>query len=82
MGSTVYKKGDKEYPAYLKRQRERMRARRALEKEGKVKKGDGKEVDHKKPLKAGGSNSKSNLQVVDQKTNRAWRKGKKGYSTT
>jgi hypothetical protein len=34
-------------------------------------KGDGKEVDHKVPLSKGGSNSKRNLRVVSQKTNRS-----------
>jgi 5-methylcytosine-specific restriction endonuclease McrA len=37
-------------------------------KEGKVKKGDGKVVDHKKPLSKGGSNSRSNLRVKDKKS--------------
>lgn len=47
----------------------RHRARRKLEKEGKVKKGDGKHVDHKKPLKSGGSNKRSNLRVRSAKAN-------------
>lgn len=79
MGSQDYKKGTPEYEKYLKRQRERMRARRALEKEGKVSKGDGKEVNHKKALKSGGSNRRSNLEVTTRKKNRGWRKGKSGY---
>lgn len=33
--------------------------------------GDGKHVDHKKPLSEGGSNSKSNLRVVSAKENLA-----------
>lgn len=50
----------------------RNKARRQMEKEGRVHKGDGKEVDHKRPIggKGGGSNSKSNLQVVSRSTNR------------
>ena len=47
----------------------RHRARRKLEKEGKVKKNDGKHVDHKTPIKSGGSNSKSNLRVKSAKSN-------------
>ena len=35
-----------------------------------LKKGDPREVDHKKPLSKGGSNSKSNLRIVSRKTNR------------
>jgi 5-methylcytosine-specific restriction endonuclease McrA len=34
------------------------------------KKGDGKEVDHIKPLSKGGSNDKSNQRVVARSTNR------------
>ena len=41
-----------------------------------MKVGDGKEVDHKKPLSKGGSNKPKNLRVVSRKTNR-----KKGART-
>ncbi len=40
-----------------------------MEKDGKVTKGDGKQVDHKKELVRGGTNDKSNLRVVSDKTN-------------
>ena len=40
-----------------------------MEKEGKVHKGDGKQVDHKKELVRGGSTGRSNLRVVSDKTN-------------
>lgn len=53
----------------------RKKARYALEKLGRVSKGDGKEVDHKKPLKKGGSNSLKNLRVTTRTANR--RKGSK-----
>jgi hypothetical protein len=39
--------------------------------DGKVRKGDGKHVDHKKPLTEGGSNNKSNTRVVSAKENLA-----------
>ena len=48
----------------------RNNARATLMKEGKVKKGDGKEVDHKKPLSKGGSNKPANRRVVSRSTNR------------
>lgn len=48
-------------------------ARAMLEKEGLVKKGDGQDVDHKKPLRAGGSNARSNLRAISSAKNRAWR---------
>ena len=34
-----------------------------------LKVGDSRQVDHKRPLKVGGSNKKSNLRVVSAKTN-------------
>lgn len=50
-------------------------ARAMLEKEGRVRKGDGMDVDHKKPLRSGGGNSKSNLRVIPKSKNRGWRDG-------
>ena len=58
----------------------RNQARAEMEKAGKVSKGDGKDVDHKTPLKRGGSNGKSNLAVKSETANRGWRKGKSGYN--
>jgi hypothetical protein len=46
----------------------RNKARRQLEKAGRVSKGDGKEVDHKNHNPR--DNRPSNLRVVDKKTNR------------
>lgn len=50
------------------------RARRQALREGRVRKGDGKDVDHVVPLAKGGSVSKENTRVVSRKTNRGWRK--------
>jgi hypothetical protein len=50
------------------------KARRQAIAEGRAKKGDGKDVDHKVPLDKGGSTSRSNTRVVSKKTNRGWRK--------
>lgn len=55
-------------------------ARREALREGLVHKGDGKDVAHKVALDNGGGNSKSNLTVQERGVNRAWRKGRKGYS--
>lgn len=52
---------------------ERNKARRMMEREGRVAKGDGKEVDHKKPIRSGGKSTRNNLRVVKPKTNRGWR---------
>ena len=54
----------------------RNRARNDAIKEGKVKKGDGKEINHIVPLSKGGSNSKKNQQVVSRSRNR--KKSNKG----
>lgn len=48
-------------------------ARRQLEAEGRVGKGDGNDVDHKRPLRSGGTNARSNLRVVPKGQNRGWR---------
>jgi len=58
-------------PEQVKKRVMRNKARRVLEKEGKVRKGDGKHVDHKRPLRSGGSNSRSNLRVQSASKNSA-----------
>jgi hypothetical protein len=68
-----YKKEYAEFhgkPEEIKKRAERVKARRMLEKTGTVHKGDGKDVDHKKPLRAGGTTTKSNLRVRSVKSNR------------
>ena len=56
--------------------RARKRARYHAEKDGKVKPGDGKEIDHKKALSNGGSYDKSNTRVVSRKQNRSYKRDK------
>ena len=56
----------------------RNKARRQAIREGIAKVGDGKDIDHKVPLSAGGSGAKSNLRVMDRGKNRGWRKGQSG----
>lgn len=48
----------------------RNAARAEMLKKGKVKKGDGKDVDHTKKLKDGGSNASTNLRVRAKSKNR------------
>lgn len=72
----------KEYNATPEQKRKRVlnnAARREAIREGRAKVGDGTEVDHKVPLRKGGTNAKTNLRVVKEETNAAWRKGKRGY---
>ncbi len=67
-----------ESPERKKQRAERNAARRKLEKEGKVHKGDGKHVDHKKPLSKGGSNKRSNLGVRSASSNSSYDRNSKG----
>jgi hypothetical protein len=53
----------------------RKAARRILEKTGKVKKGDGKDVDHKNGNPK--DNSKKNLRVTTKKANRSFPRNSK-----
>jgi hypothetical protein len=53
---------------------ERRRLRRELIREGKVKIGDDKDIDHKKMLDKGGGHGESNARITTQEKNRAWRK--------
>jgi hypothetical protein len=61
-------------PENVKKRTLRNQARAKLAKAGLVSKGDGKDVDHIKPVRSGGGNSRSNLRVMPQSKNRAWRK--------
>jgi hypothetical protein len=65
-------------PSVVKDRAKRNGARRMLESEGKVSKGDGKDVDHKKPLSKGGGNGKSNLRVTSKTSNRSFPRKKNG----
>jgi 5-methylcytosine-specific restriction endonuclease McrA len=62
----------------LKDREERHKARAAMEKAGKVRKGDGKHVDHKTPLSKGGKNTASNLRVVSAASNTSFARNKDG----
>lgn len=59
-----------------KRRAQRNAARRKMEKTGAVRKGDGKEVDHKDKNTA--NNSRSNLRVRSKSANRADNRGTGG----
>lgn len=47
-------------------------ARNAANASGRTSKGDGKDLDHIKPLSKGGSNSKRNTRVVSASSNRSF----------
>ena len=69
-----YKKEYREYHSKPDQKKNRA-ARNAARKKMGLKVGDPREVDHKKPLSKGGSNSKKNLRIVSRLINR--RKGAK-----
>ena len=55
-----------------KKRAQRHKARRMLEAKGVVHKGDGKDVDHKKPLSKGGTTVMSNLKAKPASVNRSF----------
>ena len=61
-----------------KRRSERTVARNASNASGRTHKGDGKDLDHIKPLSKGGSNSKSNTRVVSASKNRSFSRNADG----
>lgn len=61
-------------PEQIKNRAKRNAARAKLAKEGRVRKGDGKDVDHKNGVGAG--NGRSNLRVQDKSTNRSFPRNK------
>lgn len=65
-------------PAVKKKRAERNKARRMMEREGAVKKGDGKDVDHITPLGKGGSTVRSNLRVKSATANRSFKRKSDG----
>lgn len=73
----------KEYEQYQgteeqkKKRAERNKARRQALREGKVKKGDGKDVAHRKAIDKGGS-IKDGVRVESKATNRSFRRDSKG----
>ena len=76
-----YKKEYKNYHGKPKQRKERAArtaARELMIKKGRVKRGDGKDIDHKKPLRNGGSKDINNLRVRDKSSNRSDNGHKKG----
>lgn len=79
--SRDYKKEYREYQGTERQKHNRAlrnAARREFMRDGKVRKGDGKDVDHIHPLITGGSNSESNLRVRSVHANRGYRRDGKG----
>lgn len=62
-------------PEQIKKRAQRVQARRDVIKEKGAAAVAGKDVHHKKPLRSGGSNAKSNLAVTG-KAHRGWNRGR------
>ena len=68
----------KEYDTYQgttnqkKNRAERNGARATLAKSGRVRKGDGMDVDHKRAIRSGGTNAAGNLRVLPKSKNRGF----------
>ncbi len=65
-------------PAVKKKRAQRNKARRMLEREGVVHKGDGKDVDHITPLGKGGTTVRSNLRAQPAAANRSFKRKSDG----
>jgi 5-methylcytosine-specific restriction endonuclease McrA len=78
-GKAAYDKAYNARPEQVKKRMQRNQARAQYEKAH----GDlpsSVDVDHKTPIKKGGSNAPANLRATSQTSNRGWRKGKSGYN--
>jgi hypothetical protein len=65
-------------PEQIARRSQRNTARRTLEKEGLVTKGDGNDVNHRVAIVNGGQNNRGNLQVQSKGKNRSFKRNKNG----
>lgn len=65
-------------PEQVRNRAKRNAARAKMAKAGRVKKGDGMDVDHKTMLSKGGGNGHSNLRVKPKSANRSFPRNKDG----
>ena len=80
-GKRDYRKENAKYnsrPEQRKARSERSVARVQSNNSGTTHKGDGKDIDHIKPLSKGGSTSKSNQRVVSASSNRSFARNANG----
>jgi hypothetical protein len=64
-------------PEQIKNRAMRNAARREAIKDGRARKGDGMDVDHKLPIAKGGGNGKGNTRVIPKSQNRSFPRTKK-----
>lgn len=80
-GKRDYRKEYDKYqgrPEQIKARTERTTARRQANAAGITHKGDGKDIDHIKPLSKNGSNAKANQRVVSASVNRSFSRNADG----
>lgn len=80
-GKRDYKKEYAKYagkPAAIKARSERTVLRRKANEQGITHKGDGKDLDHIKPLSKGGANTLSNARAVSKTANRSFSRNANG----
>lgn len=67
--------------ANVEKRVDRNRARRHAIAAGTARVGDSKDIDHKNPLRKGGSDADSNTRVLSRAKNRGWRAGQTGKNS-
>jgi hypothetical protein len=80
-GKRDYKREYEKYHGTAEQRANRSKrtvARNQSNAEGRTSKGDGRDLDHKKPLSKGGSNSRSNTRVVSRSSNRSFSRNSDG----
>ena len=80
-GKRDYKRENELYnsrPEQIKARSERTVLRREANATGVTSKGDGKDLDHKKPLSKGGANTMANARVTTKAANRSFSRNANG----
>ncbi len=80
-GKRDYKRENELYnsrPEQRKARSERTTARNQAISEGRAARGDGKDLDHIKPISKGGTSARSNTRVVSQSSNRSFSRNADG----
>lgn len=80
-GKRDYKREYEKYHSrdeQIKNRSARTTARRKSNESGATSKGDGKDLDHRRPLSKGGSNSSGNLRVTSRSSNRSFSRNPNG----
>ena len=74
---TKLSRGYNATPEQIEKRSTRNKARREMVDRHGAAAVAGKDIDHKKPLRKGGTNADSNLRIADRHTNRGWEREKR-----